>query len=364
MRQSGCRVVLMGMDGMEKRRIAVAMSGGVDSSLAAALLQEQGHQVAGITMDLGLCQAEAVRDAKGVADFLGIPHYVVDFRALFQRRVIDYFVAEYAAGRTPNPCVACNPEVKFGGLLKEAARLGYDYLATGHYAGIGYNEAAGRYSISKGRDYHKDQAYALYRLKQEQLAHVMTPLGGWSKEDTRKEAIRRRLPVADKPESQEICFVAGDYRDYLRKHRPELLRQGDIVDDSGRVLGQHQGVAFYTIGQRRGLGIAAAKPLYVKALSAEKNQVIVGENQELFARWLIAENLNWVAVADLTEPVQAGVRIRYGAKEAPALLMPQPDGTVRVEFEAAQRAVTPGQSAVFYWHNEVLGGGIIRYAVQ
>lgn len=340
------------------------MSGGVDSSLAAALLLEQGHEVAGITMELGDCSSEAVRDAEIVADFLGISHHVVDFRGLFQQKVIDYFFAEYAAGRTPNPCVLCNPEIKFGGLLREAARLGYDYLATGHYAGIRYNEATGRYSISKGTDGGKDQAYALYRLKQEQLAHVMMPLGGWVKKDTRKEAVRRGLPVADKPESQEICFVPGDYRDYLLRHRPELQRQGDIVDASGKVLGRHKGVAFYTVGQRKGLGIAAAEPLYVRSLDAEKNQVIVGGNQDLFAGGLVADNLNWVAVEGLAGPVRAGVRIRYGAKEAPAKLTPQPDGTVRVEFEAAQRAVTPGQSAVFYEHDEVLGGGIIRYAVK
>ncbi|MGM9540645.1 tRNA 2-thiouridine(34) synthase MnmA [Anaerovibrio sp.] len=349
---------------MEKKRIAVAMSGGVDSSLTAALLQEQGHEVAGITMNLSDCSAGAVSDAKIVADFLGIPHHVADFRALFQKKVIDYFLDEYAAGRTPNPCVACNPGVKFGGLIAEAARLGYDYLATGHYAGIHYSEATGRYNISKGTDGNKDQAYALYRLKQEQLAHVITPLGGWVKTDTRAEAVRRNLPVANKPESQEICFVPDDYKEYLLRCRPELRRPGDIVDTSGRVLGRHEGVAFYTVGQRKGLGIAAEKPLYVIALDAEKNQVIAGGNQEVFSRELVAEKLNWVAIGELTEPMRAGVKIRYGAKEADALLTPREDGTVLVSFDAPQRAVTPGQSAVFYRGNDVLGGGIIREAVR
>lgn len=349
---------------MERKRIAVAMSGGVDSSLTAALLQEQGHEVVGITMELSDCSVGAVKDARIVADFLGIPHHVANFRALFQEKVIDYFLDEYAAGRTPNPCVACNPNVKFGGLLQKAAELGCDYLATGHYARVHYNEATGRYNISKGTDGHKDQAYALYRLKQEQLAHVMTPLGGWVKTDTRAEAARRRLPVANKPESQEICFVPDDYKAYLLQYRPELKRPGDIVDTSGRVLGHHEGVAFYTVGQRKGLGIAAEKPLYVVALDAEKNQVIAGENQEVFCRGLIAEGLNWVAIEALTEPMKAGVKIRYGAREAEALLTPQEDGSVLVTFAAPQRAVTPGQSAVFYTGCDVLGGGIIREAVR
>lgn len=362
--QQKARYVRQDFGNMEKRRIAVAMSGGVDSSLTAALLQEQGHEVVGITMELSDCSVGAVKDARIVADFLGIPHHVANFRALFQEKVIDYFLDEYAAGRTPNPCVACNPNVKFGGLLQKAAELGCDYLATGHYARVHYNEATGRYNISKGTDGHKDQAYALYRLKQEQLAHVMTPLGGWVKTDTRAEAARRRLPVANKPESQEICFVPDDYKAYLLQYRPELKRPGDIVDTSGRVLGHHEGVAFYTVGQRKGLGIAAEKPLYVVALDAEKNQVIAGDNQEVFCRGLIAESLNWVSIEALNEPMKAGVKIRYGSKEADALLTPREDDTVLVSFDAPQRAVTPGQSAVFYTGSDVLGGGIIREAVR
>lgn len=344
---------------MEKKRIAVAMSGGVDSSVTAAVLKEQGHEVVGITMNLSECSAGAVADAGLVADFLGISHYTADFRSLFQREVIDYFFAEYACGRTPNPCVACNPAVKFGGLLQKAEELGCEYLATGHYARIGWNEAAGRYTICKGTDEGKDQAYALYRLRQEQLARVMTPLGGWTKSRTRAEALKRGLPVANKPESQEICFVPDDYRQYLLQHRPEMRRKGDIVDIGGRVLGSHQGIAFYTVGQRRGLGIASDKPLYVVGLDPERNQVIAGSNEEVFARGLKAGKLNWVALEGLASPVEAAVKIRYGAREAPAVLQPQPDGTVRVEFRTPQRAVTPGQSAVFYRGDMVLGGGII-----
>ncbi len=345
---------------MEKKKIAVAMSGGVDSSLTAALLKEQGHEVVGITMELSDCSAGAVQDAKIVADFLEIPHYVANFRQLFQQKVIDYFFEEYARGRTPNPCVACNPNVKFGGLIGKALELGCDYLATGHYAQVVYNQETGRYDICKGSDDHKDQAYALYRLSQEQLAHVMTPLGGWVKTDTRREAAARNLPVANKPESQEICFVPDDYKEYLLAHRPELQRTGDIVDTEGNVLGQHQGIAFYTVGQRKGLGIAAEQPLYVIALDAARNQVIVGNNKQVFANGLVADALNWVAIDNLREPMKAKVKIRYGAKETSAVLYPQDNGRVRVEFREPARAITPGQSAVFYVGQRVLGGGIIE----
>lgn len=344
---------------MEKWKIAVAMSGGVDSSLTAALLQEQGHEVIGITMNLSDCSAGAVEDGRKVADFLGIQHYVADFRDLFKKNVIDYFLAEYVHGRTPNPCVACNPAVKFGGLLQKAAELGCQYLATGHYARVGKDERTGRYTIYTGTDSSKDQAYALYRLSQEQLAHVMTPLGGWVKTRTRAEAAKRNLPVANKPESQEICFVVDDYRDYLRQHCGDNLQPGDIIDSHGNVLGRHEGVALYTIGQRKGLGIAAGKPLYVKELNYAENKVIVGSNEELFADYLLADRVNWVAIEGLSQPMEAQVKIRYGAKAAPAMLIPRENNMVEVRFTSPQRAITPGQSAVFYQGEAVLGGGFI-----
>ena len=355
-----------------KPKVVVAMSGGVDSSLTAALLVREGYEVIGATMrlsddsrdfnpadDQGCCTLSAVDDARRVAEIIGIPHYVLNFREMFQKTVIDYFVDEYAAGRTPNPCVACNRYVKFEGLLERCRELGAEYVATGHYAKIEPG-ADGRYLLRKGADVAKDQSYVLYHLNQNSLRHFLMPLGGYTKAQTRKLAEELDLPVANKPESQEICFVPNDdYKSYLREKVPAALKPGDIVDLNGKVLGHHQGVPLYTIGQRRGLGIAAKHPLYVVSLDMKDNKVIVGEDRDVFCRGLIASDMNWIMIDSLEAPLAVTAKIRYGSRESAALVTPLPGGQVKVVFAEPQRAVTPGQSVVFYEEDKVIGGGII-----
>ncbi|MBP3781534.1 MAG: tRNA 2-thiouridine(34) synthase MnmA [Selenomonas sp.] len=348
------------------------MSGGVDSSLTAALLMEQGYDVIGITMLLsaegrgGALDLEggelpdSVVDAKKVADVLGIKHYTVDFRKEFQTNVIDYFLNEYAKGRTPNPCVMCNPSMKFGLLLDKALELGADFLATGHYARVEQLEN-GRYVVKKGLDEHKDQSYALHRLPQKSLAHILLPLGGMTKEHVRELAEKIALPVAHKAESQEICFVPhDDYKAFLKTHRPECLHKGNIVDGEGKVLGRHEGVPLYTIGQRKGLGIAAPEPLYVNRLDTERNEVVVGGNQAVFAKGLLASDANWIAIDDVTDGQVLGAKIRYGKREAQATLTKRADGLLQVDFAEPQRAVTPGQFVVFYAGDVLVGGAMIE----
>lgn len=360
---------------MDKKTVAVAMSGGVDSSLTAALLLEQGYDVLGITMLLteeGRSETidvaageepDSVRDAKRVAEALGIAHHTVDFRQEFQENVIAYFLDEYAKGRTPNPCVMCNPSMKFGLLLDKARELGADYLATGHYARIGQLEN-GRYVVKKGLDEHKDQSYALHRLPQSALQHILLPLGDMTKEHVRELAERIDLPVAHKAESQEICFVPhDDYKSFLRKHRPGCLHKGNIVDEAGQVLGRHAGVPLYTIGQRKGLGIAAPEPLYVNRLDVQRNEVVVGGNKSVFAQGLLASDANWIAIEKLEDGMEFGAKIRYGKREAKARLSMQADGLLRVDFAEPQRAVTPGQFVVFYDDDILVGGAMIEEAI-
>jgi tRNA-specific 2-thiouridylase len=354
--------------------VAVAMSGGVDSSAAAALLLDAGCEVIGLTMNLfglpgGICESEllrsccgaaARRDAGAVAAALGIPFYVADFRRTFAKAVIEDFVAEYRRGRTPNPCLRCNRFVKFGPLLRRAERLGASVVATGHYARVERDSGSGRWLLRKGLDPDKDQSYFLYPLSQAILARTLFPVGGLRKPEVRSLAEKRGLPVARKPESQEICFIPDDdYAGFLRERAPEAFRPGEIVDPAGRTIGRHSGIGHYTIGQRKGLGIAAPRPLYVVGIDVPANRITAGPNETLFRRRLVVEGLTWVGIEGLTAPRPASVKIRSRHAEARALLHPWAEGTVIVEFERAQRAITPGQAAVFYDGDIVLGGGTI-----
>jgi tRNA-specific 2-thiouridylase len=355
--------------------VAAAMSGGVDSSVAAALLREEGLDVVGVTLNLfalpkavcaldelrSCCGAGARRDAGAVAAVLGIPYYVADFRRTFERAVVEDFIAEYRRGRTPNPCLRCNRFVKFGPLLRRAARLGADRVATGHYARLETDRASGRRLLRKGLDPDKDQSYFLYPLSQDELTRTLFPIGHLRKADVRALAERFGLPVARKPESQEICFVPDDdYARFLRGRIPEAFIPGPIVDRAGRTIGRHSGILNFTIGQRKGMGIAAPRPLYVIAIEPATNTIVAGPNEELFRARLRVSDVNWVAAGGLSGPLRAAVKVRYRHAEARARLYPDEHGGVIVEFEKPQRAVTPGQAAVFYDGDIVLGGGTIE----
>lgn len=364
----------MKRSGGMKGVVAVAMSGGVDSSVAAALLKDEGYEVVGLTMNLfslpkEVCTSEDLRsccgwkaqeDANRVAVALGIPHFVVDFRREFERSVIDDFCREYERGRTPNPCIRCNRFIKFDLFFERARKLGAEFIATGHYARIGFDPSTGRRLLKKGLDAGKDQSYFLYPLTQSELARTLFPVGGRTKNEIRRLAARHKLPVAQKPESQEICFIPdNDYPGFLKARLPEAFRPGPIVNREGRIIGTHGGIAHFTVGQRKGMGIAAPRPLYVVAVDAERNTIVAGENEELYKRRLEATELNWISMEKLGEPRTLRARIRYKHAEAPAKVSPRDEGRVLVEFERAQRAVTPGQAVVFYDGDVVAGGGLI-----
>ncbi len=357
-------------------RIVVAMSGGVDSSVVAAMLAEQGHDVIGITLNVwqkgmvdtrlhACCSLSATHDAQRVADRIGIPHYSLNFRDLFAREVMARFVASYANGRTPNPCVDCNQYVKFAAFLERAQELDADFLATGHYARVVQDDAAGRHRLLRAVDPQKDQSYVLYMLGQHQLARTMFPMGTQTKGETRDLARRYGLHVADKPDSFEICFVTSDnYREFLETWEPGIGRTGPIRYKDGRVLGEHEGIAHYTVGQRRGLGLTWPRPLYVVALDPAANTVFVGEEEDLYASALQAIDVHWVADAPPTEPITVSVRTRYRMEEVEAIVEPAAAGAARVAFTQPIRAVAPGQATVFYQDDEVIGGGRIDRALS
>lgn len=338
------------------KKVAVAMSGGVDSSLTAAILLERGFEVFGITMKLDFDEKN-ILDAQKVCNHLRINHYVADFREIFRAKVENYFVEEYLRGKTPNPCVRCNREIKFGALFDFALDLGADFFSTGHYARIIFEN--GRFKLKKAVDVKKDQSYVLYNLTSDKIAKILLPLGEFSKVETRNFAKKLNLPVADKPDSQEICFVPNDdYKSFIFSREPaaKALQAGEIVDSSGKILGNHQGVANYTIGQRKGLGIAAPQPLYVTKIDVENKKVVVDTNEKLFSANLTAHDAHWIYKPSFPKNLTA--KIRYGSKFS-ACTVAEEENFLRVTFSEPQRAITPGQSIVFYDGDEVLGGAVI-----
>jgi tRNA-uridine 2-sulfurtransferase len=346
-------------------KVAVALSGGVDSSVAAALLKQQGHDVVGLTLRLWTDPArapvpDAVAAAHRAADRLDIPLYVVDFSEAFHQEIVQFFLDEYGRGVTPNPCVRCNRLVKWGVLLEQALALGADTLATGHYARKRLT-GEGRQELLRAVDRSKDQTYVLHVLTQERLGQALFPVGEYPKSGIRDLASAFGLPAATSRESQDLCFLAGeDYRDFIRRNAPQIARPGPILTRDGKRLGEHQGLAYYTIGQRRGLGVPSAIPLYVLAKEAATNTLIVGVEAELGSSELIARDINWIAGRAPEEPLRLQVKTRYTAKEAWAQVTPLEGNKADVRFEAMQRDITPGQAAVFYADDVVLGGGLIQ----
>ena len=355
-------------------KVAVAMSGGVDSSVAAALLKEKGYEVIGVTMKVwdgetlpangtrhacyGPGEEEDLEDARKVAQVLGIPLNIFNLRQEYKIEVLDYFCHEYLSGRTPNPCIRCNRRVKFDALLEKARDTGieFDYFATGHYARVEHDESRSRYLLKKAKDMAKDQSYFLFALSQEQLSNSLFPLGNHTKEEVRKMAWDLELGIDDKSESQD--FFAGDYSSLLGK----VARPGPILNKEGEILGEHRGIPFYTIGQRKGLVISSKEPLYVTAIDQEKNVIVVGPKEEVYGDELVAMELNWIAIQELSRPVDVKAKIRYLHKEAEAMVIPLDEDKVHVKFKEPQMAITPGQAVVFYDDDIVIGGGTIERA--
>jgi tRNA-specific 2-thiouridylase len=359
-----------------KQRVVVAMSGGVDSSTAAWLLKEKGYEVIGATMCIGTmdkaqggparcCGLADIEDARRVALQLEIPFYVFHLREEFEKEVIQYFCEEYARGRTPNPCILCNERVKFGSFLKRALELEADFIATGHYARLDFDEGADRYLLKKGVDRRKDQSYVLFSLTQGQFRRTLFPLGEHRKEDVRKIALQLGLRVHDKPESQEVCFIQeSSYHFFLSERLKESVESGPILDKEGKVLGKHKGIPFYTIGQRRGLCLAKGRPLYVIGIDREKNAIIVGGEEEVYGDTFIVDSVNWIVPRERISSHKTQVKIRYNHPGSEASISSEGEDELEVRFRSPQKAITPGQAAVFYDEEAVLGGGWIREVLK
>lgn len=357
---------------MEKKKVVVGMSGGVDSSVAAYLLKEQGYDVIGVTMQIwqdedraiqeengGCCGLSAVDDARRVASELEIPYYVMNFKKEFKRDVIDYFIEEYRQGRTPNPCIACNRYVKWESLLKRSMEIGADYIATGHYARIVKLEN-GRYTLMRSATIAKDQTYALYNLTQEQLSHTLMPVGEYSKEEVRKIAEKINLQVANKPDSQDICFVPdGDYAGFIEESTGEKIQPGNFVDMEGNILGQHKGIIHYTVGQRKGLGLALGKPVFVIEIRPETNEVVIGDREDSLSYTVRANQVNFMSVENIEGEIRVFAKIRYNHKGAWCTVKKTGADEILCTFDEPQRAITPGQAVVLYDGDYVLGGGTI-----
>lgn len=364
---------------LDKNKVVIGMSGGVDSTVAAYLLKKQGYDVIGITLKMwddpseeyaldygGCCSLSSIEDARRIANNLDIPFYVLNFKKPFKEKVVDYFVEEYEQGRTPNPCIMCNKHIKFDLMLKKAHELGAYYVATGHYAKIHFNQDTGRYNLSKSKEASKDQTYMLSSFTQFQLKHTLMPLGEFdSKEDVRVIAEELDLSIARKPDSQEICFIPDDdYAKFVRENTDKTLAPGNFVDKKGNILGEHKGIIYYTVGQRKGLGITFGKPMYVIGINPKKNTVILGEHEDVFSKGLVAKDVNLIAYESISEPIPVEVKIRHSKTVSKGTLSHVYENTYRVIFDEPTRAVTPGQGVTIYQGDSVVGGGFIQKALK